>query len=354
MAQVPKESFWKEKQVLITGHTGFKGSWLSIWLNKLGANVTGIALAPDTNPNLFQSGNINELIDSHIIDIRDSEELDRAIVKIDPEIVFHLAAQPLVRKSYDQPLITHNTNIIGTANILNSLRDCKNFRVGIMITTDKVYKNKEWKWPYKETDELGGYDPYSSSKAAAEIIIDSFKSSFFNHKNIAISSARAGNIVGGGDWSMDRLIPDAIRAWVQEKDVLEIRSPDAIRPWQHVLEPLFGYIQLAESSWADHSLAGSYNFGPNVSEVATVSDIISLARESFGKGEIKFLQNYTGPHEAINLQLDITKAESILSWSPKLNLAKTIDLTMEWYKKFYSGSNAVDLCIEDINSFEHK
>ena len=349
---IARQIFWKNKKVLITGHTGFKGAWLTFWLNHLGAKITGVALEPYTQPNLFNLLRIDSICDSHILDIRNYEQLEEIVKTSSPEIVFHLAAQPLVRTSYDQPLETFTTNIIGTANILNAIRFSDSTKVGIMITTDKVYKNNEWRWQYRETDQLGGYDPYSCSKAAAELVIDGYTNSFLEGQGIAISSARAGNIIGGGDWSLDRLIPDAVRAWSSEKNTLEIRRPNATRPWQHVLEPLSGYMKLAELTWESPSISGAYNFGPLTNSNATVKEIIELARKHYGRGEIAIIEDYSGPHEAANLELDISKAISTLSWRPKFTLSQAVNLSMNWYRAFFKGEPAENLCINDIELFE--
>ena len=267
--------FWRGKRVLLTGHTGFKGSWLALWLKRLGAKVTGIAIEPNTSPSLFELGDIQEGMISHYCDIRNLTKLQILIESVQPEIVFHLAAQPLVRASYKDPLDTFSTNIIGTANILDSLRKVESCKVAVMVTTDKVYRNKEWLYPYRESDALGGYDPYSASKAASEIVISSYRDSFLAQQGLAVGSARAGNVIGGGDWSQDRLIPDAVRAW-QAGVALEIRNPKATRPWQHVLEPLAGYLTLAYKLWNQPELVGAYNFGPQPHEVASVRTVIEL------------------------------------------------------------------------------
>ncbi|MCD8493827.1 MAG: CDP-glucose 4,6-dehydratase [Alphaproteobacteria bacterium] len=271
-------AFWKGKRVLITGHTGFKGGWLTLWLGSLGARICGIALKPDTEPNLFTLARITEGIEHHIEDIRNAEPLAQIIRKFDPDIVFHMAAQPLVRASYRDPLGNFDTNIMGTANVLEALRDCPSARSIVVITTDKVYENLEIPKPYKETDPLGGHDPYSASKAAAEIVTQSYRKSFFAEAGVGLATARAGNVIGGGDWSEDRLIPDAVKAWNAGK-TLEIRAPNSVRPWQHVLDPLAGYITLAEKLWTDPAaFSQGWNFGPEKSGAVTVREVIDLAR----------------------------------------------------------------------------
>ncbi|BCX12095.1 MAG: CDP-glucose 4,6-dehydratase [Thermosynechococcus sp.] len=274
--------FWQGKRVLITGHTGFKGGWLALWLRELGATLCGISLPPATQPCLFELARVGEGMESHFIDIRDVESLARTVRKFAPQIVVHLAAQPLVRASYRDPLLTFATNIMGTAQVLDSLRGLDSVRVAVFVTTDKVYENREWPYPYRETDSLGGHDPYSASKAASELVVASYREAFLREQGIAVATARAGNVIGGGDWSEDRLIPDAIRAWQSGKQLF-VRRPEAIRPWQHVLEPLYGYLVLAERLWDQPHLAGAYNFGPDPAEAATVRAVIEYARAAVAR-----------------------------------------------------------------------
>lgn len=344
-------NFWTGKRVLVTGHTGFKGGWLTIWLNRLGAQVCGISLKPNNDPNLFELARINLLCDSHFCDIRNKEALSTLIKNLQPEIVFHLAAQPLVRHSYEVPSETYNTNVMGTVHLLDALRSVKCVKVGVMATTDKVYSNKEWNWPYREEDTLGGHDPYSASKAASEIVIASFRNSFLNHQGIAIASARAGNVIGGGDWSLDRLIPDAIRTW-QNGKTLCIRRPEAVRPWQHVLEPIQGYILLAEKLWKTAHLAGAYNFGPSTQELATVKDVIELARKFYVNSKVDYDNKINGPHEAGLLLLETSKARHVLGVEPRLNLTDSIKLTLDWYQSQTNGLDARKLCENDISVYE--
>ena len=344
-------SFWQGKRVLLTGHTGFKGSWLSLWLHKLGARVTGISLPPATSPNLFTLAGIDHVCASHFCDIRDSGKLAELIDQAQPEIVFHLAAQPLVRTSYREPVATFATNVMGTAHLLNALRGLDCTRAAVMVTTDKVYRNNEWPWPYREDDVLGGHDPYSASKAASEIVIASYRDAFLADQGVAIATARAGNVIGGGDWSEDRLIPDAVRAW-QTGQVLEIRRPDAIRPWQHVLEPLAGYLKLAEKIWQQPDLAGAYNFGPETSETATVRDVVEIARSAYGRGEASYGDANVGPHEAGWLALEIAKAANTLGIKPRWSLAEAIDHTMSWYSAQHEGADARELCESQISGYE--
>ncbi len=344
-------NFWRGKRVLLTGHTGFKGGWLALWLQRLGAEVVGIALAPNTKPNLFELANIENGMTSHFCDIRDASKLAKIIVKARPEIAFHLAAQPLVRASYRDPLATYQTNVLGSANTLDALRNLDSVKVAVMVTTDKVYQNNEWLYPYRETDPLGGHDPYSASKAASEIVIASYRDSYLKEQGVAVATARAGNVIGGGDWSKDRLIPDAIRAW-QASMPLEIRRPEAIRPWQHVLEPLQGYLTLAENLWLAPDLAGAYNFGPNTHEASTVRKVIERARITFGSGQVIYKEDLAGPHEAGWLALETAKTRETLGIRSKWPLSETVDRTIAWYVAQQQGANARDLCEAEIDYYE--
>ncbi|HOL59960.1 MAG TPA: CDP-glucose 4,6-dehydratase [Syntrophales bacterium] len=346
------ERFWTGRRVLITGHTGFKGSWLTLWLNKLGAKITGIALPPPTVPNLFDEVHIYDEIKSHICDIRHMKELFPSVSQAEPEVVFHLAAQSLVRASYRDPLTTFETNIMGIANLLESLRKIKSVRVAIVVTTDKVYRNNEWPYPYRENDPLGGFDPYSASKAASEIVIESYRLSFLASQGVALASARAGNVIGGGDWAEDRLIPDAIRAW-QSNQPLKVRNPEAIRPWQHVLEPLAGYILLAQKLWDKPELAGPYNFGPATEEAAKVREVVEIARRSYEKAEVTYGEEAdTSAHEAGWLALETAKSRIVLGLRQRWRLPEAIERTMHWYKAYYDGKDARSLCLSDIESYE--
>ena len=344
-------SFWRGKRVLLTGHTGFKGAWMALWLNRLGAQVTGVSLAPQTTPNLFSLAGIQTITDSHFCDIRESTALAKLMKKAQPEIVFHLAAQALVHASYRDPLTTFATNVQGTANVLDALRPLDSVRAVVAITTDKVYKNLEQPYPYRETDALSGHDPYSASKAAAEIVIASYRDSYLNNKGIAVASARAGNVIGGGDWSADRLIPDAIRAW-NANQPLQIRRPQAIRPWQHVLEPLAGYIKLAEQLWRQPSVTGAYNFGPQTHEAATVREVVQLAHGSYGMGQVCWGDGTEGPHEAGWLALEIAKARTVLGVKPRWPLVESVQRTIHWYRRQHEGADARALCGADIAAYE--
>lgn len=343
--------FWLGKRVLLTGHTGFKGAWLAFWLRRLGAQVVGISLPPITIPNLYSLAKVDALCQSHFCDIRDAAAVAALIQNARPEIVFHMAAQPLVRASYREPLATFATNVQGTANVLDALRPLDSVRVVVAITTDKVYKNLEHLYPYRETDALGGHDPYSASKAAAEIVISSYRDSYFAEKGVSVATARAGNVIGGGDWSEDRLIPDAVRAWRAEQP-LHIRRPQAIRPWQHVLEPLAGYMKLAEQLWSRPSLAGAYNFGPETGEAMSVRDLVQVAQLAYGKGEVIWGDGGQGPYEAGLLSLEIAKSRSLLNVTPRWSLFEAVQRTMQWYRQQQSGVDAILACEADIQAYE--
>jgi CDP-glucose 4,6-dehydratase len=347
----PDPGFWRGRRVLLTGHTGFKGAWMSLWLHRLGAKVVGLSLPPVTSPNLFSLARIDSVVDSHFGDIRDAPATAAAIRNADPEIVFHLAAQPLVRASYREPVETFATNVLGTAHVLDALRTSTSVRAVVAITTDKVYRNEESLTPYRETDPLGGHDPYSASKAAAEMVIASYRDSFLADRGVAVASVRAGNVVGGGDWSEDRLIPDAVRAWTNGKP-LQIRRPAATRPWQHVLEPVSAYLRLAEQLSQQPTLAGAYNFGPETSDAASVRAVVELAQRSFGAGTVAWGTGDEGPHETGFLALEIEKARALLGIHPRWTLDVTIERTMRWYREQHTGADVRTLCDADISAFE--
>ena len=324
---------------------------MAIWLHRLGAIVTGISLPPSTDPNLFSLADIQTVGTSHYCDIRDAERLASLVRAARPEIVIHMAAQALVRASYREPLQTFSTNVMGTAHVLDALRGLSDVRVAVIVTTDKVYRNRESYRPFREDDELGGCDPYSASKAASEIVAASYRDAFLSAHSVALATARAGNVMGGGDWSDDRLIPDAVRAWNAGR-TLDIRRPDAVRPWQHVLEPLAGYLTLAQKLWTQPDLAGAYNFGPATTEAATVRDVVEIARLAYGVGEVQYRDNAGGPFEASRLALEITKAGDTLGFTPKWALRNAILRTMSWYKKREANIDARTLCEADISAYE--
>lgn len=346
---------YKGKKVLVTGHTGFKGSWLSIWLRELGAEVIGYSLDPYTEKDNFVLSHLSEKIVDIRGDIRDRKHLRKVFDKYQPEIVFHLAAQPLVRISYDIPVETYETNLMGTINILEEIRNCENTKIGIMITTDKCYENKEQIWGYRENEAFGGYDPYSSSKGVCEIAIQSWRNSFFNPKDYekhgkSIASVRAGNVIGGGDWAKDRIVPDCIRALEEGKDI-EIRSPRSIRPWEHVLEPLSGYLLLGQKMMENPiNYCEGWNFGPNLDAIVNVWEVAEKIVKNYGKGNLKDISDPNALHEAKLLLLDITKSKFELGWKPTLTIDESIELTVEWYKR-YINEDVYKLCIEQINKF---
>jgi CDP-glucose 4,6-dehydratase len=340
------EGTYKGKKVFLTGHTGFKGSWLLKTLTLLGAEVKGYALAPQTSQDLYHLIDGDQLCESVIADLRDREALTAAVTSFNPDFVFHLAAQPLVRLSYAIPSETFEVNAIGTANLLDAVRQLNHACAVVLITTDKVYHNNEWDYPYREVDRLGGYDPYSASKACAELVIDSYRNSFFNiskidthHKGIAVG--RAGNVIGGGDWSKDRLIPDIAKALGANHEIT-IRNPKSVRPWQHVLEPVIAYLILGMNLATDPVKYGqAYNFGPHGSDALPVSEMLSLAIDCWGSGSFKVEQDPNQPHEAGLLKLDISKAINELRWKPKMDAAAAVTMTMGWYKSFYADPKGI-------------
>ena len=352
------QSFWTNKKVFITGHTGFKGGWLALWLTTLGAEVVGYSLQPPTQPNFYSVVELEKSLNSIIGDVRDYENLYKTMQRCQPEIVFHLAAQPLVRKSYINPLETYETNIMGTANLFEAVRNTDNVRVIVNVTSDKCYENKELTYGYKENDPMGGYDPYSSSKGCAELVTSAFRNSFFNSKDydkthkVALASARAGNVIGGGDWAEDRLIPDVIRS-IQAKQNIIIRNPNAIRPWQHVLEPLSGYILLAKKLWTNGpKYSEGWNFGPNDESIIPVFAIVQNITRLWGETNISEIDKNPNPHEAQLLKLDISKANNELNWAPVYQIQEALEKTTYWYKEYYSGNkNMQNYSINQISEY---
>lgn len=352
-------AFYHGKRVLVTGHTGFKGSWLSIWLHELGAEVIGVAKEPFSERDNFVLSGIGRKIKADIrADICDGERMKEIFREYQPEIVFHLAAQPLVRLSYEIPVETYQTNVMGTINILEAIRTTDSVKVGVMITTDKCYENKEQIWGYRENEPMGGYDPYSSSKGAAEIAIASWRNSFFNPAQYekhgkSIASVRAGNVIGGGDWALDRIIPDCIKA-LEAGKAIDIRSPKAIRPWQHVLEPLSGYMLLAQKMWNEPArYCEGWNFGPRAESISTVWDVAKKVLENYGEGELRDLSDPAALHEAKLLMLDISKAKFQLGWEPRMDINQTIRLTVDWYKR-YKDERVYDVCVGQIKEYLRK
>lgn len=336
--------FFRGKRVFITGHTGFKGTWLSLLLTKMGAEVMGFALEPEQSPSHFLLAGMQDKV-SHVLgDIRDVTSLSSALENFKPEIVFHLAAQALVKKSYSEPVLTFDVNVMGSVNLLDVVRKCKTVRSLVYVTSDKCYENFEWVWGYRESDKLGGHDPYSASKAAAEIVFSAYSRSFYSARSdLGVATARAGNVIGGGDWSLDRIVPDCVRA-IENGKPIYIRNPNATRPWQHVFEPLSGYITLAYKLYEHPQLySGSWNFGPSTSEVRTVLDVASSIIQTLGRGSIEVTGSEEQPHEARLLQLNCDKAHQELGWHPRWGVDKTLLETAEWYKTIMNGGKAEDI-----------
>lgn len=351
-----QKNFWKSKKVFMTGHTGFKGSWLSLWLSALGAEVTGYSLTPPTKPSLFELARITEMTHTIIADIRDNEALSKAIDQSKPDIVIHMAAQPLVRESYRNPVETYSINVMGTVNVLEAVRRCDSVKAVVNVTTDKCYANREWVWGYRENEPMGGYDPYSNSKACSELVTSSYRCSFFNPKEyashgVALGSARAGNVIGGGDWAKERLIPDCIHALLKNQTII-VRNPQAIRPWQHVLEPLSGYLLLAEMLYEyGAEYAEGWNFGPNDIDAKSVEWIVKTICAKWGKQAEYKVDQGVHPHEAHYLRLDCSKARERLGWNPHWSLAEAIDKIIVWTKAYQVQGDLQAVCLQQIKEY---
>ncbi len=348
---------WRGRRVFLTGHTGFKGGWLALWLARKGAQVRGYALAPATEPNLFTVADVGSVLEDVRGDLLDRPRLEASLREFAPEVVFHLAAQPLVRRSYADPLGTYATNVMGTAHVLEAVRKTPSVRAVVCITTDKCYENREWVWPYRETDPLGGHDPYSSSKACAEIVCAAYRSSFFSvdrpgEHRVAVATARAGNVIGGGDWSEDRLIPDLIRGFESGKSV-RIRRPGAIRPWQHVLEPLHGYMLLAERLLTGpQEFASAFNFGPGDEDAWAVERIADYLAAAWGEGAGWIRDTDTGVHEAGTLRLDASRARTELGWRPRLDIEDALDWTLRWYRTWHEAGAVLETTLRQMADYE--
>ena len=344
--------FWKDKKVFLTGHNGFKGAWLSLWLQSMGAIVKGYSLEPNTIPNLFTEAYVGNNMESEIGDIRDLNQISKSMLDFNPDILIHMAAQPLVRLSYEEPVDTYTTNVIGTVNVLEAARKCSNLKSIISVTTDKCYENKEWDWGYRESEPMGGHDPYSSSKGCAELVTSAYRRSFFSSKNTAsLASARAGNVIGGGDWAEDRLIPDILRAFEKSESVV-IRNPLSTRPWQHVLEPLSGYLVLAQELFLNgDEFAEGWNFGPKDEDCKPVSWILDKMVENWGGNANWSLDKKNNPHEAGFLKLDCSKAHIRLKWKPKWNLQITLKSIVEWQLLYINEGDIKKQCLKEINNY---
>jgi CDP-glucose 4,6-dehydratase len=349
--------FWANKRVLVTGHTGFKGSWLSLWLHHLGAKVLGLSNEPEVQPTLFSQLGLEHCVEDHLGDVRNASGLADLVNQTQPDIVFHLAAQPLVRRSYQEPLYTWETNVLGTVHLLEALRQLRKPCAAVFITTDKVYENREWNFGYRETDPLGGYDPYSSSKAAAEIAIGAWRQSFFPlHNPVAVAVARAGNVIGGGDWSEDRVVPDAIRS-LQANQAIQVRNPGSTRPWQHVLEPLSGYLLLAQKLYqaidagVENPYATAFNFGPALSSNQSVQRLVEQVLKCW-PGEWQDVSNPHALHEAGKLHLITDQAFHLLGWQPKWDFRQTVEQTIGWYRAVHQGADIAELTMAQILEYE--
>jgi CDP-glucose 4,6-dehydratase len=349
------QDFWKNKRVFVTGHTGFKGSWLCLWLTRLGAHVSGYALPPPTNPSLFELGRVAQLIDSREGDVRDAASVDAALAAAKPDIVIHMAAQSLVRYSYNQPIETFATNVLGTVHLLDAVRRTPSVKAVVAVTSDKCYYNEEWVWGYREDSRLGGHDPYSGSKACAELAVLAYQESFFSARTAGttavVGSARAGNVIGGGDWALDRLVPDILRSLLRNEPTL-IRNPQATRPWQHVLEPLHGYLMLAERLYDEgHAFASGWNFGPPEESERTVGWIIEHLYDLWGVDFPWQRDENPGPPESTFLKLDASKARANLGWRPKLDLQTTLAWIVDWTRQYEAGKDMREVTLSEIERF---
>lgn len=346
-------AFWHGKKVFLTGHTGFKGSWMSLWLQRMGAQVKGFALEPPTTPALFNQAKVAAGMESHIGDIRDLATIAASMKAFNPDILIHMAAQPLVRLSYSEPVETYATNVMGTVHVLQAARKCSNLRAIVNVSTDKCYENREWEWGYRENEPMGGHDPYSNSKGCSELVTAAYRSSFFNQPNTAaLASARAGNVIGGGDWADDRLIPDMLRAFERQQPVV-IRNPLATRPWQHVVEPLSGYLMLAEKLYTEGAaFAQGWNFGPRDDDVQPVEWILDHMVARWGQGASWQLDTNPQPHEAQLLKLDISKARAKLKWHPRWSLAHALDSIVDWHHAWLGGADIHQKTLDQIKHYQ--
>lgn len=355
MTVMQEAGFWNDKRVLITGHTGFKGGWLSLWLTSLGAKVKGFALRPQTAPSFFDAADVGTAVESEFGDLRELPALVRVFERFEPELVFHMAAQALVLPSYADPVGTFATNVMGTVHVLEAARRSDSTRVVLNVTSDKCYENREWEWGYRENEPMGGADPYSSSKGCSELVTTAFRRSFYSSRTprVGLASARAGNVIGGGDWAPHRLVPDCVRA-LSEGRAVAVRSPHSVRPWQHVLEPLRGYMLLAERLWNDPaSFSQGWNFGPDASQAKPVRYVVDRVVERWGPdARWECLVSEDGPHEAHHLSLDCSLARSRLGWTPRLGLDSTLEWTVDWYRRFHGGESAKALAMEQIVRYQ--
>lgn len=352
------EGFWRGKRVFLTGHTGFKGAWLSLWLTKMGAEVTGYALDPPTTPSLYALARIDTLVKSILADVRDAERLGRSLRDARPEVVFHMAAQSLVRESYRVPVDTYAVNVMGTVNLLEAIRSCGTVRAVVNVTTDKCYENREWVWGYREAESLGGHDPYASSKACSELVTSAYRRSFFtaqagSPRGACIASARAGNVIGGGDFATDRLLPDCVRAVLAHEKIL-LRNPGAVRPWQHVLEPLAGYLALARKLVEEgEPFASAWNFGPEDADARPVDWVVRRFCEEWGEGASYRIDRGEHPHESHHLKLDISKAKDALAWRPHWDLRSAICRVVEWTRCYRDGGDVREACLREAARYEN-